>query len=491
MFGLLSDKLETARLRARYQRRLHERLLELTETAASHPVCEDTGDWTLLGGSNREMAETVRVDARTQARELTRTNPYACNIIRLLEVYVAGPGLKLVHQLRDQHDPPAGSDDVRREADRIWADFLTHNQGHYSFQEHVRRAWRDGECFVRKFSQAQWPPDLRFVDPETIGPTREHPDSQGILTDALDVESPRWYLQIDPESDDLLDQVDAQEMLHTRIGVDSNQKRGVTIFTSILDSLTSFHRWFDTELTARKLQSSIVLWRKVAGGGASSAASFASDSALEDLRDPAALPPSRLQPGSVLTTGNSTDIQFVQPDTNYSDAVPLGRLLLLSTAAGCGLPEFMLTSDASNANYASTMIAEGPAVKMFQAQQHFFADEFTRLWRWVMANAISSGRMPAEFFDWITAEWCFPELVNRDRPRERHVDTRMVSASILSRAEVARREGLDPDVMRREIAAENPPERQSEKPAANSDCRCGVCSICLLRATDRGTADRS
>ena len=36
------------------------------------------------------------------------------------------------------------------------------------------------------------------------------------------------------------------------------------------------------------------------------------------------------------------------------------------------MPEFMLTSDASNANYASTMVAEGPAMRMFarlQAEQ--------------------------------------------------------------------------------------------------------------------------
>jgi len=120
----------------------------------------------------------------------------------------------------------------------------------------------------------------------------------------------------------------------------------------------------------------------------------------------------------------------------------------------------MLTSDASNANYASTMIAEGPAVKMFQAQQQFFAGEFTRLWRWVMASAIAAGQLPADFFELIGAMWCFPELVNRDRPRERHVDTRMVQAGILSRAEVARREGVDPDVIRREIETESPPPRE-------------------------------
>lgn len=454
MLGFLSDKLETARLRARYRRRIHERLLELTEGSGPQPVAPEAGDWTLLGG-DRGLTEQTRVDTRTQARELTRSNPYACNILRLLEVYVAGPGLKLVHQLRDQRSDDPSLEELLRLADRLWADFLTRNERHYSFREHARRAWRDGECLIRKFSHVAWPPDVRFVDPETIGPTREHPESQGILTDEDDVETPLWYLRIEPGTDTLLEQIDARDVLHTRMGVDSNQKRGVTILTPVLESLACFKAWSETELAARKLQSSIVLWRKVAGGSAGSAASFATDSAIEDFRDPS-IPTTRLQPGSVLTTGNSTEIQFLQPDTNYADAVPLGRLLLLNAAAGSGLPEFMLTSDASNASYASTMIAEGPAVKMFQAQQQLFAQEFTRLWRWTMRNAIASGLLPPDFLQQIVAKWCFPELVNRDRPRERHVDTRMVQANIISRAEVARREGVDPEVMQRELENELP-----------------------------------
>jgi capsid protein len=466
MLAYLHDRLHTARLRARYQRLMHERLLTLAEAVGPQPVADDPGDWALLGGG-RGLPESARVDARSQARELTRTNPYAANILRLLEAYVTGPGLRLAHQPRQMHLSD-GIEEIRRTADRLWLDFLMHNQRHYSFAEHARRAWRDGECFVRRFGDRQWPPDLRFVDPETIGPTPAYPDSQGILTDEHDVETPRWYLRIDSQGR-LAEQIDAAEILHTRVGVDSNQKRGVTIFTPVLESLQRFAQWSETELTARRLQASIVLWRKVSGGTASSAASFASDHTLEDLRDPSATPPSRLQPGSVLTTGNSTEVQFLQPDTGYSDAVPLGRLLLLNAAAGAGLPEFMLTSDASNANYASTMIAEGPAVKMFQSQQQFFAGEFTRLWEWVMAGAVAAGELPAEFFSLVAPDWCFPELVNRDRPRERHVDTRMVQAGILSRAEVARREGLDPDVIRREIETESPPPRE---PAAQVAIPC-------------------
>ena len=55
------------------------------------------------------------------------------------------------------------------------------------------------------------------------------------------------------------------------------------------------------------------------------------------------------------------------------------------------MPEFMLSSDASNANYSSTMVAEGPAMRMFQRlQAEQVADDLQVMWR-VVANAVAAG----------------------------------------------------------------------------------------------------
>lgn len=490
MFHYLRDLYDTARLRARYRRLVQEQLLELTEASGPQPVSEDPGRWTLVGQS-RALSETDRADLRTRARRLVVDNPHAKNLLRLLEIYVVGPGLKLTHSpvqtespgASEQTHPDAGTfaalhayeveavhslsptlslspsgrsvqDEVAPRADRLWADFLARNHRHYSFREHARRAWRDGEAFLRLFPAPSWPPTVRFLDPELIGPTTHEPDTQGILTDPDDVESPHTYLRIDPRSGDVAEAIPAEAMLHTRLNADSNQKRGVSLFAPILDTLAHFDKWLDTELTARRLQASIVLWRKVQGSPAHAAAfaeamqsSTGHDSAGSYRRE-------RVRPGTILTTSHGTDLQYLQPDTNFGDAVPLGRLLLLSIAAGGGVPEFMLTSDASNANFASTMVAEGPAVKLFQAEQHFFAAEFRLLWHWVMSEAVRLGYLPDDFFEHVQPEWTFPQLVNRDRPRERMADARLIEAGVLSRAEVARRDGVDPQTMRAERAGE-------------------------------------
>ena len=99
---------------------------------------------------------------------------------------------------------------------------------------------------------------------------------------------------------------------------------------------------------------------------------------------------------------------------------------------------------------SSTMVAEGPAVKLFQSEQLFFSQEFTRLWCWVMEVAMQQSLLPGDFFERIEASWTFPQLVTRDRPRERAADARLVELGILSRAEVARRDGVEPDRMRAE-----------------------------------------
>jgi len=454
MLEIMKDKWRTARLEARYRRILQEQVLEMVEQQSPQPVQEDPGSWLLLGDQTSGPTEQTRKDVRSAARRLVQNHPHARNILRLLEIYVVGPGLKLAHHTQGKSTDASG--DLVTIADHIWRRFLVANRRHFSYREFARRTWRDGECFLRLFSGLENPPTVRFVDPERIGSTNESPESQGILTARDDVETPRFYLQIDPETGELVEEIPAEEMLHSRIGVDSNQKRGLSWFAPMIEMLGCFDRWLETEMTARKLQASIVLWRKVTGSpaqarGLSQDASHASHAGPSRGRTPQK---ERYGPGSILTTSGGTDLQFLQPKTNFGDAVPLGRMMLLSIAAGAGLPEFMLTSDASNANFASTMVAEGPAVKMFQSEQNFFAAEFERLWSWVMTEAIDRGELPTDFFERICVEWSFPELVNRDRPREREADVRLVEQKILSRAEVARREKIDPDMMRREIADE-------------------------------------
>ncbi len=293
---------------------------------------------------------------------------------------------------------------------------------------------------------------MRFIDPEWIDAPVEEPESEGIETEAGDVESPRYYLRIDPSSGELLERIPAEEIVHTKYGSDSNEKRGRSFFVSILDPLERFLQWQETELQARKLQASIVLWRRVQGGPLQ--AQSVADGARGGLGGGGDYRHERIRPGTILTTSAGTEIKYLQPDTNFGDAVPLGRMILLSIAAGAGIPEFMLTADAANGNYSSTMVAEGPAVKLFQSEQRFFTRAFTALWRKLMRDAVRLGVSSVGELHQVEPRWTYPELISRDRPRERQADVELIRAGVLSRAEVQRREQLEPRAMRAEIAGE-------------------------------------
>jgi hypothetical protein len=112
------------------------------------------------------------------------------------------------------------------------------------------------------------------------------------------------------------------------------------------------------------------------------------------------------------------------------------------------MPEFMLTSDASNANYSSTLVAEGPAVKMFERLQHdMIVDDLEVMWR-VLRGGVAAGRLDAAALELIDIEVQPPKVAVRDRLEEAQVDEILVRNGAMSVDRMALRHGLDPEVER-------------------------------------------
>ena len=117
---------------------------------------------------------------------------------------------------------------------------------------------------------------------------------------------------------------------------------------------------------------------------------------------------------------------------------------LRAIASRLVMPEFMLSSDASNANYSSTMVAEGPAVKMFdRLQSDMIQDDVELLWR-VVTGAVRAGRLPAETLSAVDLRAMPPTLAVRDRLRDAQADQILVRAGAMSVQTMAMRHGLDP-----------------------------------------------
>jgi capsid protein len=429
--------------------RLHwETAAQLLESTTPQRVEDDpdAAAWKLLQGC-AGVAEAERTSIRDKARHLADFNPYARNALTLYRNYVVGLGMK-----QEIHGTESSPPLVQKRVQELWQQFLTVNEwdtGHRKDWEFCHRTWRDGECFLRLFRQPVWPPRVHFVDPEQVAadPATGLP-TEGIATDSENVEMPlAYHLQHENRTE----VVAAERMLHVKIGVDGNVKRGVTLLLPVLDALKRFQGWLDVELIHRKVASSIVLVRKhqqnYPGGVSSFADSLRSNS-------PSATPrKTTLQPGSIIDA-QGFDLQFLSPNSHFEDASLLGRMILLAIAAGTGLPEFMLTSDASNANYASTLVAESPAVRHFASWQAFFIGQWQKLFRMVLAEAVRLGYLTTAEAEQVSLHLTPPTLAVRNRHVEALADAVYFDRGALSRQELARRDQADPAQMQRERAAE-------------------------------------
>jgi hypothetical protein len=116
------------------------------------------------------------------------------------------------------------------------------------------------------------------------------------------------------------------------------------------------------------------------------------------------------------------------------------------------MPEFMFTSDASNSNFASTMVAEGPAIKMFERlQMSLIGQDREVMWR-VVDNAIAAGKLPPNVRDCVHIHVVPPSLHVRDQLQQAEVDRIAFKNGVLSPQTWSQHLGLDYDQEQKNLA---------------------------------------
>lgn len=113
------------------------------------------------------------------------------------------------------------------------------------------------------------------------------------------------------------------------------------------------------------------------------------------------------------------------------------------------IPEFMISGDASNANYASALVAESPFVKAREADQLVFSGEFRSLLWKVLRIAYDGGffnRFNLRFWELQEAVYLKidpPSVATRDRKADIEGDKMLFDAGVLSPPTFAANHGLD------------------------------------------------
>ena len=204
-----------------------------------------------------------------------------------------------------------------------------------------------------------------------------------------------------------------------------------------------------------EIQSAIALIRKHAAATGAAVERFVQSQADRTAASPntgRAAHFRRYGPGTILDAFAGTQYEFPAAGIDAARYVAVLQAELRAIASRLVMPEFMLTSDASTANYASTMVAEGPAVKMFQRLQADMLEDDLELLRRVVRHAVAAGRLPPEAAAAVEIRGVTPSVAVRDRLRDAQADQILLRSGAMSVETMAVRQGLDPDHEQRLIA---------------------------------------
>jgi hypothetical protein len=411
------------------------------------PVSSET---TSAGAAQRgPLNELALGELRAQCRYLAATNEFAINGHENRISYLVGPGHSYRATVCKGMSAPQ---EAALEVQKVLDEFARENRWQLRQQETVRRLDRDGEAFLRFFVDHEGMTRVRFIEPDQIATPAElagDPSASfGIRTDPLDVETVLGYW-VDGEY------VDAGEVQHRRANVDSNVKRGLPLYAPVRKNLRRAEKLLRNMSVVAEIQSAIALIRKHRGTSRSGVEQFVAGGA--DATGASALSGrarhySQYGPGTILDAPAGLEYDFPARGIDASSFVTILQAELRAVAARLVMPEFMFTSDASNANFASTMVAEGPAMKMFERLQASLVMQDRDVIRRVVDNAVAAGRLPSDVRHSIEIQIIPPSLHVRDQLKQAQVDRIAFAEGILSPQTWSQHLGLDYDQEQKNLA---------------------------------------
>jgi hypothetical protein len=385
---------------------------------------------------------------REQSRWFAKYQPFYISALSNRQNYTVGSGHR--YTVRAKEDQEVDADTLAKAKAEI-DEFREREGWQFRQQEMQCRFDRDGEVFLRMFVGSDGRLRVRFIEPEHIatppgqlGNTRirsgvEHADG--------DVETPvTYYYQVDPQRPDRFDTIDASEIQHRKAGVDCTWPRGLPLCeaAAINDNLRRSLKLLRNITTAAGIQTAIAIVRKHAASSTKSVQEYAAAAATRQVSDGETMRDyQRFPSGAVVDLPNGVEYDFPAGGIDVTKFAAGVQAELRAISAALAMPEFMLTADASNANYASTMVAEGPAVKMFERLQAQTIWYDAAILRRVVAVAEDAGRLPAGISQMVAIEAEAPITQARDRLAEAQADQILLVNGVASPQSVAGRHGYD------------------------------------------------
>jgi hypothetical protein len=377
-------------------------------------------------GRNRPIFQTEAQLAmiRGAARIVAQTAPMAIGALEALGNYVIGKGFTYEVADRPNRQAPEGLATCVQD---VLDEFCELNDwvGDRERELH-NRVRRDGEVFAALYPGKNGIARTRFIEPERVTEPGNATDFEdwlaagnglspdmsntvpldwvfGVVTHASDIETVVGYHVLwNPEGTDfdflpnddleLALRLGSGLMEHIKVNTDRNVKRGLPDMWAVLTDLVGENKLRDAVALGSAMRAAVPwITQMPPGTTPQMAQNLAIANANPVTTGAAAKGRLRIQKGSVFTVPKGQEYKPL-PDGQEESSVAAAQYIMRAVGTRWNMPEYMISGDASNANYSSTLIAESPFVKAREADQRFFASRFRRIFRKVLAIAAHAGR---------------------------------------------------------------------------------------------------
>lgn len=375
---------------------------------------------------------------RGAARWTCDCYPSAQNILESLANYTIGTGTSMTAE------PKGGcpADIVRIAQEVLDAMDEDNNWSGDLEREILQRAHKDGESLLW-VRPSGWRCKLSIPEPEELCEPSQpraledwleldgsfNPSwSFGVLTRRDTPEEPLGYHFVFNESGTDWEFVRANRVVHIKRNVPRAVKRGISDFFSTRKTQELAEKVLHNAGHGAAVQAAIAwIVEHAPSTDSGQAASMIAGLRTSTYSEPTQSGTKqrsveRMKPGKVIHTPSGTNYK---PAPMGSQSAPnfmaVEQALLRYAGIRWAMPEYLVSGDASNNNFASSLVAEAPFVKGREADQAFYGRYWQRLAWASLRIAWEAGRFDAYHLDWedlkrfLRVNVPFPDVATRDR----------------------------------------------------------------------------
>lgn len=423
---------------------------------------------------------------RASARRLKAMFAVARGAIEALTNYVIGPGFEFEIQ-----PAAAGYDQLAVKAQGVVDRFLDRNDfiGRMDREIHANSR-EDGEQLIVLYWDGADRKDIRIelIDPDyLLQPADPRPLERmlgtqhklnawwhGVHTvyDASlkrdDVTRPRGYHVVFDRTGEQWDYLPACRAELIKRNVGSTARRGISDLYVIQRELELEGKIRRNTAEGAAILAAIVMIREHAEGvSKSSVQSLVGTNATGSYSKPVengsrTTYSEQVRPGTIKDTPHGMKTMVGPLGTlNQPIYIQVAQYLLRIIGTAWNMPEALISGDASNANLASSLVAEAPFVRAREADQAFYANHFESLiWKALRMShegGAFGGIKWQQIRQGLTLKVDYPSPASRDKAEQAATNKILNDSGVMSKRTWATDMGLDYDEEERELLAEPKP----------------------------------